>query len=122
MHEMSIAMEIYEICSQSVASRRPGRLTVIRLAVGELSAVEPELLHYAWEALTAETPDAGSRLEIDWHPAVQVCPECGVLGKDKTGGWIPLCPDCLKSLRVEGGDELDIVEVTFTPKGSDLEC
>ena len=39
-----------------------------RTEVGELSAVEPDLLIYAWQAAVDETPDAGAELEVDGGP------------------------------------------------------
>ncbi len=54
---MGIALEVYRTCRETVESHGGGRLERVRLAVGELSAVEPELLVYAWEAVIAETPD-----------------------------------------------------------------
>jgi len=95
----------------------PGRLEEVRVAVGELSAVEPELLRFAWEAVTAGGTDAGSRLEIDWRPARQTCAQCGEVPVHETGGWLRVCPRCGAPLRIEGGTELDILQVSFTPDG-----
>ena len=115
MHEMGLAMAIYDTCRAAVARQGPGRLEWVRVAVGELAAVEPDLLRFAWEALTAEGPDAGSVLEVEWRPAEQRCPACGDVAERAPGSWLRLCPACGSPLRVEGGDDLDVLRLSFMP-------
>jgi hydrogenase nickel incorporation protein HypA/HybF len=115
MHEMSIAEEIRRIGRTTVERHGDGRLDSIRVAVGELTAIEPNLLVYAWEALTLGGPDEGSRLVIDWRPARQFCAACGGWKTRGSGTWLRLCPDCGLPMRVEGGSDLDVLEVSFTP-------
>jgi hydrogenase nickel incorporation protein HypA/HybF len=113
MHEMGIALEVYEQCRQAVSEYGPGRLETISLAVGELSAVEPELIVFAWEAVTADTVDAASRIEVRWCPARQTCASCGLIEARVEGSWLRLCPKCSMPLLVEGGDELDIERIEY---------
>lgn len=115
MHELSIAHEIYRSCRGVMAEHGGGVLAEVRVAVGELTAIEPELLEYAWGALTADGPDRGARLVVEWRPANQVCPTCGAVKTRPAGSWLRVCPDCSQPLSVEGGDELDIVRVEFNP-------
>ena len=110
---MSLALQIHKVSRTAVATHVPGRLVSVRVAVGELSAVEPDLLVRAWEALVAGGPDDGARLEVDWRPALQLCPTCGAAKTRSAGTWMRLCPDCGAPLRVEGGTELDVVQVQF---------
>jgi hydrogenase nickel incorporation protein HypA/HybF len=113
MHEMGVAAEIRRIARQSVADRGPGRITRVRLAIGDLAAVEPELLAYAWDALVQGTPEEGAVLDVDWRPARQSCRVCGVLPGRAPGSWLRLCPRCGGVLRVTGGDDLDVLQVVF---------
>lgn len=113
MHEMGVAIEIYRTCREAIRGHGPGRLEKVRLAVGELSAVEPDLIGFAWEAVTVDTPDEGCALEVEWCPARQHCPKCDAAKTRSEGSWLRLCPDCGALLTVEGGDELDVLEVTF---------
>lgn len=115
MHELSIAHEIYRNCRAIVADHGGGRLAEVRVAVGELTAIEPELLEYAWGALVAAGPDSGARLVVEWRQAGQFCPACGTAKKRSAGSWLRVCPDCDQPLLVEGGDELDILRVEFDP-------
>lgn len=110
---MSIALEIHRVCREVAAEHGGGCLEVVRMAIGELSAIEPDLLEFAWQAVVAEGPDAGSRLEITWCPARQHCSTCGEDKSRSEGSWLRICPDCAMPLAVSGGDELDVLEVTL---------
>ena len=113
MHELGIAEEIYRNARLATAGCPPGRLEVVRVAVGDRSAVEPGLLESAWEAVVAGGPDQGARLEIDWRPSRQTCLCCGEEKPRAPGSWLRLCPDCGHVLAVDGGDELDLLHVEF---------
>jgi len=113
MHEMGIAMSIYDTCRAAVAEHGGGRMEAVRVAVGELSALEPELLRYAWEAVVETGPHAGCRLEVEWRPARQSCAACGGEKERAAGSWLRLCPDCGGPLDVSGGDDLDVLNVSF---------
>jgi hydrogenase nickel incorporation protein HypA/HybF len=113
MHEMGLAVEIRRLAREAVAGRGPGRLEIVRIAVGELSAVEPDLLEFAWEAAVAGTEDAASKLEVDFRPARQTCRVCGEIAGRAPGSWLRLCPRCGDALTVSGGDDLDVLRVVF---------
>ena len=113
MHEMGIVLEIYRTCREAVREHGTGRLQEVRIAVGELAAVEPDLLAFGWEAVTADTADAGARLEIEWCRADQRCPACNEAKERSEGSWLRLCPDCGTPLEVRGGDELDVLQIAF---------
>jgi hydrogenase nickel incorporation protein HypA/HybF len=119
VHEMGIAIEVYRACCEAVEANGGGRLQEALVAVGELSAVEPELLVHAWEAVVAGSPDEGAVLTIDWRPATQVCANCGEIGERAEGSWLRLCPRCGFPLQVSGGGELDVLQVSFEAPDSD---
>ncbi len=111
---MGIAIEVYRTCRDAVREHGGDRLHSVRLAVGELSAVEPDLLEFAWQAVVADGPDAQATLEIDFRRARQHCPLCVADAERSEGSWLRLCPRCGMPLEVSGGDELDVLEVSFT--------
>jgi len=113
MHEMGIAIEIYRTCLETVREHGGGHLQRVRIAVGELAAVEPDLLAFGWEAVIADGPDEGAQLEIDFCKADQRCPKCDEAKDRSEGSWLRICPDCGTPLEVRGGDELDVLEVSF---------
>ena len=89
------------------------QLQRVRIAVGELAAVEPDLLTFGWEAVIIDGPDAGAKLEIDFCKADQRCPQCDEAKDRSEGSWLRICPDCGAPLEVRGGEELDVLEGTF---------
>ena len=115
MHELGIATEVLRAARVELDARGGGRLETVAIAVGELTGVEPDLLTYAWEAVTAGGEHAGARLVVEWTSARQTCPACGDVAERQPGSWLRVCPVCGRPLRVEGGRELDLVELTFAP-------
>jgi len=113
VHELGIAIRVYEACREALRHQPPGRIEKVRLAIGELSAVEPDLIRFGWQAVTADTPDAGAELEVVWCPAVQRCEACGEDKRQRDAVWLPLCPDCGQLLQVAGGTELDVLQLTY---------
>ena len=112
-----MAEEIYRASRAAVAGHGAGRLECVTVAVGELAAIEPDLLKFAWQALTEGGPDVGSTLEVEWHAAHQFCVACDADKPRSDGTWLRLCPDCGRPLNVTGGMELDLLHVTFLPDG-----
>jgi hydrogenase nickel incorporation protein HypA/HybF len=110
---MGIALEVYRTSREAVEEHGGGRLQRVRLAVGELSAVEPDLLVYAWEAVVADTVDAGAELAVEWCRATQHCANCGEAKDRSEGSWMRLCADCGLPLEVTGGDELDVIDLSI---------
>ncbi|HUK64645.1 MAG TPA: hydrogenase maturation nickel metallochaperone HypA [Dongiaceae bacterium] len=114
MHELGLAVEIHRRARSHVEAHARARLARVVVAIGELSAVEPDLLRFAWQAVTAGSPDEGALLEIQWCPARQRCPACGGTPERAAGTWLASCPRCGEALRVEGGTELDLLRVVLT--------
>jgi len=113
VHELSIATQLYQRCDELRGGREELRIEEARIAVGELSSVDPDLLSLAWEALVTGGSDEGASLRVEWRPARQCCPLCGEVAERQPGSWLRLCPTCGTPLRVEGGDELDLLRVVF---------
>jgi hydrogenase nickel incorporation protein HypA/HybF len=115
VHELSLASAIYRTCRSRLPGDGDQRLECVRVAIGELSSIEPELLRYAWDAVIAGQPDEGAVLEIDWQTATQRCEACGTAPARTGGSWWPCCPRCGRILRIEGGDALDVIEFSCSP-------
>jgi hydrogenase nickel incorporation protein HypA/HybF len=111
VHELSVAIELLRAARAEADARGGGRIESLRVEVGELSGVEPELLATAFEAVAEDGPDAGAALTIDWIPSRQTCPGCGPIAERQPGRWLRLCPRCAGPLLVQGGDELDLVRL-----------
>ncbi len=121
MHEMGIALEIFRHCEEEMALHGARRIEGVRVAIGELSAVEPDLIRFAWEAVVADGPHRDAAMTVDWHPCRQICSECDKAVARAEGSWFRVCPTCGTALEVSGGTELDIVEMTFETDEEDSE-
>ena len=114
MHEMSLAADILRIARAAADSRGGGRLESVTVVVGELAAVEPDLLEFAWQAQVAGGTDAAATLAIEWRRCRQLCGTCGEVPERAPGSWLRICPRCGDGLAVSGGDELEVRTVAFS--------
>ena len=75
VHEFSLA----EALAAQVALYAPagGRVLEVEIRVGALRGLEPEAMRMCWDAVTYQTPLAGSNLLMDARPWSLACPACG---------------------------------------------
>lgn len=109
MHEYSIIQSLASRVEDEVRAR--GALSVhrVRVALGELSGVDPELLASAWEIFrTATATCGGASLEIRPVAARWACPGCG---RPIASGEILRCPDCHRPARLDAGDEILLEQI-----------
>ncbi|MCC6409324.1 MAG: hydrogenase maturation nickel metallochaperone HypA [Planctomycetes bacterium] len=120
MHELSIVEGLLKLVLADRAERGPSDRAVraVRVAIGELASVEPTQLAHAWQSVASEHGE----LVVEWCRARQVCATCGEVPERQPGSWLRLCPACGDPLRVEGGDELDLVEIEYANENGALRC
>ena len=114
MHEMGLSAEIYRIARGTADGHGGGGLEAVTVVIGELAAVEPDLLEFAWQATVEGTGDDKALLTIEWRPARQLCDVCGEIPERAPGSWLRLCPRCGATLAISGGDELEVRTVSFS--------
>ena len=114
MHEMSLAAEIHRIARAAADDRGGGTLESVTVIIGELAAVEPDLLEFAWQAQITGGPDTAAKLSIEWRRCRQLCGTCGEVPERAPGSWLRICPRCGHGLAVTGGDELEVRTVAFS--------
>ena len=108
MHELSISRNIVEIATEHAQGQAIAR---IRLAVGELSCVMPEALHFCFDAVRRDTVLANAQLDIERVAGRARCQDCGAEFALPVGGARCSCG----AIRHEilQGEELKIVEIEF---------
>lgn len=111
MYELNVAQELYCVSRARADQIGARELELVRIAVGELSGAEPELLKAAWKFVTSESADENSRLEIVTRLARQVCPQCGAVADPHV--YAGSCEHCKCHMRVESGDKVELVEIRF---------
>jgi hydrogenase nickel incorporation protein HypA/HybF len=97
VHELSICGSIADIVTRH-ANGRPVRAVHVR--VGQLRQIVPDTLVYCWSLVSADTPLAGSRMEVERIGIRLACHGCAA---ETDAADFPLaCAGC-------GGVDVDIV-------------
>ena len=108
MHEFSIAMEILRTLRKE--SRRlngQGPIRQVGVRIGELAAVDPEALHFCFEALVRDSNLGPVELEIDFRPRIHRCPQCNETFP--VVDYAIECPRCRNpQTEYVSGDELEL--------------
>lgn len=118
MHELSVCQQLLRQVARLAATHDAGRVDSIRLRIGPLSGVQPELLRQAFPFASAGTVADGARLVIETAAVRVHCLHCG-----EDGDALPnrlLCPHCGQwQTRLVSGDELLLVSVDLGQVGAD---
>jgi hydrogenase nickel incorporation protein HypA/HybF len=109
MHELSIALNMVDIASETARQNGAGRVETLYLKLGALSGVAKDALYFSWELACAGVPELeGSRLEIEEIPVVVRCARCRQDGTLETLNKF-VCPNCSAFVStVVAGRELEI--------------
>ncbi len=102
VHEYSLIQSLVERVEAEARERNALAVRRLRVRVGELSGVEPELLATAYEMFRAGTLCAEAALDIEQVPARWACGQCGAA---VASGGILQCPRCGEpAALIEGQD------------------
>ena len=77
MHELAIAQQLIETSSALLPANATS-VAVAHIQLGALAGVSEDELRFGFEAMSPNTPFAGTKLEINFVPAVVHCPQCGI--------------------------------------------
>jgi hydrogenase nickel incorporation protein HypA/HybF len=108
MHEYSIVGALIHRVESEARARQAVSVQRIRVALGELSGVDPELLATAYDTFRAGTVCAGAEMELHQVPARWSCPKCGAA--PPRGGALR-CPACQGPVRLQTGDEILLEQI-----------
>lgn len=114
MHEMSIITEIMIIVDDELKKHSATKLLSVKVHYGFLSQVVPDSLHFAFEALTANTMHQGAKLELEEIPAVLKCSNCeNCFTPTKEELLYSTCTICKQAFGhiVQQGDELFVQHI-----------
>jgi hydrogenase nickel incorporation protein HypA/HybF len=113
MHEPAIAAELIELVVKEIARAGHPNAAVTHVAVriGIMRAVVEENLRFAFDVLKTGTPLQKAELIVEKAPLKGICRQCGAPFQPQ--GPIFICEICGSgNLDVQGGNELDLVELT----------
>jgi hydrogenase nickel incorporation protein HypA/HybF len=112
MHELSLTEKIFKIVAAEAAAHNAGRVTKIKIAVGELSGVVDSSVEFYFRLLAKGTVAEHAVLEFDRIPARLFCIHCNKEFHKQARDFT--CPDCGNLARLtEVGQEciVDSIEV-----------
>jgi hydrogenase nickel incorporation protein HypA/HybF len=83
MHELSIVASLFEIMEEKAQEKGSKKIISVKLQVGRLSGVVPELLFTAFDVFKKDTIANEAELEIEEIPYTIRCKKCGkTMAKD----------------------------------------
>jgi hydrogenase nickel incorporation protein HypA/HybF len=101
MHELSIVTSLFEVLEEKARENSATKIVKVRLKLGKLAGVVPELLQRAFDTYKEGTIAAEATLEVEEVPLKLRCRTCGVeIEKEE---YVLLCPAC-------GSTDLEILE------------
>lgn len=110
MHELSLAVNVLEIVERTLRKTRAQQIVSIKLEIGLLSAVEPDALRFAMDALLPESVASGARIDYQVVTGRAHCRQCD---KDFELDFLydacPLCDSFDKEILA--GDEMLVKSV-----------
>jgi hydrogenase nickel incorporation protein HypA/HybF len=110
MHEMSIASALLDAVRAEASAYPDARVQTVRVRIGALRLVVPEMLDFAFVAATRDTSLDGCRLEMETVGAVARCRRCDAEFAVEQNWFV--CPHCATTGGVlVRGDELDLIGV-----------
>jgi hydrogenase nickel incorporation protein HypA/HybF len=115
MHEMSAALSIAEIISESVSGKELGNILSVTIDVGLLSNISAESLTFCFDSIKADKPYRSAVLLINKLPVKISCNECG--GISTENDYVFRCSICSSdNISVIGGDEFTLNKITIEPQ------
>jgi hydrogenase nickel incorporation protein HypA/HybF len=112
MHELSLVASLFEVVERHVREHKDARVTRLRLKVGTMSGIVPDLLESAFDAYKKGTNAEAATLEIAIVPVKARCRACRRVFRPDPGSFN--CPHCGSDrwTMLEGTDfVLDKIEI-----------
>ena len=107
MHEMGIANAVLDAVRREALRLDARHISKVGVHIGELAAVDPEALHFCFDALVCGTELEPIELDIEFCPRKHRCPQCQEVFP--VVDYAIECPQC-GNPRTEfmSGDELEL--------------
>jgi hydrogenase nickel incorporation protein HypA/HybF len=111
MHESSLAQSALELVLNTARTNGAGRVTSVRLAVGDLAQADGETVAF-WFGILAEGTDAdGARVTVEHVKAAARCPACGAEFELAPPRWAVRCPACGGNGELVAGRDLAVTSI-----------
>ena len=107
MHEYSLVQSLVSRVEELARARKASAVHGLRVSVGELAGVDPELFRTAYHTFRAGTLCENAALDIVRAPARWSCPRCGV---ELQKGAVLRCVACNLPARLSEASEALLLE------------
>jgi hydrogenase nickel incorporation protein HypA/HybF len=107
MHEIGIIESILEVAEETAREANSPGIQVIKLRLGQFTAIAQESLEFAFEVARQGTLAEHARLEIEVVPMVLHCVVCDA-ATQPAGTLSLICTQCGFPLKIVSGQELQI--------------
>ena len=105
MHELSIVASLFDILNEKAVEQKAKKITKVKLKVGMLSGVVPELLESAFEVYKKGTIASEAKLEVEETNVKAKCQKCG--NEFSPEDFTMICPKCNSlEIKILSGQEL----------------
>jgi hydrogenase nickel incorporation protein HypA/HybF len=110
MHELSMVSSIFRILETVAEENRLTSITKVKLKIGKLQQIVPEMFTFAFETVAKGTKAEGAQLEIEDVPITMQCQACETVFVVEEHMYI--CPECSgTSLTTQQGMEIVLESV-----------
>ena len=92
MHELGIIQNIFQILEEVAKDNRLARITRVKLKLGRMQQIVPEMLTFAFETVAKGTKAEGAILEVEDIPIKVQCRTCHT--EFLVEEHIYICPEC----------------------------
>jgi hydrogenase nickel incorporation protein HypA/HybF len=112
MHETSLVRSLLTQVTTVLRGHPGSSVERIRVEIGPLSGVEPQLVASAFDRLVDETPCRGAALHIEYIDLAAQCRDCGLEFIVEKFHFV--CPNCSSNgVAILRGDEFRLLDVTI---------
>jgi len=111
MHEVSLVTALVEQVQEVSRREHFQRVLKIRVAIGELSGVEPDAVEFCFSTVAQGSVLEGAELFVERRPAILRCDPCATESSISEGqAW--RCSQCGSTdVRLTGGKEFQIIDL-----------
>jgi len=111
MHELSLISALVEQVEAVALKQSFKSVSNIRLAIGELSGVDPSCFEFCFSEGTRDSVLFGAKLTMEVVGAEMKCRSCGQVSHSKDRAWLA-CSQCQSNdIRIQKGREFKIIDM-----------
>jgi hydrogenase nickel incorporation protein HypA/HybF len=105
MHELGIIQNIFQTLEEIAVENRLVAITHVKLQIGKLQQIVPEMLTFAFETVAKGTKVEGAQLHVESLPIIMQCQTCQA--EFAVDNHVYVCPECSEtSLTTLQGTEI----------------